>query len=298
MNPEKSILKYLSEKSPLSFRDFVWFILYHPDVGYYSRHLQPNKVHRRRAIDVAVEDMLEFCDGEVLELKTLNDVEKLEDGFRGVIVANEFFTSLPFYLVDRGMEVYVDINGEEFNETLMEPSKELKEFLSYTSAYVDVTRYPACVDAAKMAELIGSKLERGFLLAIDYGLPAEEYYSRKLRIACFSEDTFGHNPYSKVGLQAVAAPVDFTALIEWGGRSGFSITGFTSYRYFLLNTIGEDELEEPSDFKSIAMPVTIKVLVMHKGITRQKLKCLRSTPSFGYWNRYNYEITDEFESGD
>ena len=95
MNPEEFILKYMSEKAPLSFRNFVWLILYHPEVGYYLRHSQPVKAHRRRAIGVAVEDMLEFCGGDVLELRNLNDVEKLEDGFKGVIVANEFFTSLP-----------------------------------------------------------------------------------------------------------------------------------------------------------------------------------------------------------
>jgi len=295
MNDSEFILKYLAENAPLSFRDFTWLILYRHETGYYSRHSLNVSSHRRRAINITVEDMLEKCDGEAVEIRTMNDVEEVDDNFNGIVVANEFFTSLPFHLVDKGMEVYLD---ENLNELVMEPSEELRQFLDYASTYIDAARHPACVDAAKMAELIGSKIERGFLLVIDYGLPAEEYYSRRLRLACFSESTFTHNPYSNIGEQAIAAPVDFTALIEWSGRSGLSITGFTSYKYFLLNTTGEDGMEEPSDFKSVAMPTSMKVLVMHKGIKRQKLKCFRTLPSFGYWNRYNYEITDDYEGGD
>ncbi|AEA47628.1 SAM-dependent methyltransferase [Archaeoglobus veneficus] len=298
MNPEEIISRFIAENGPVSFRDFVWLLLYHPEVGYYVRcEYEDNyeKCLRRVALEAAVEDMLEKCGGDIIELRTLNDVEGLEDGFTGVVVANEFFTSLPFHLVDGGKEVYVD---SELTEILRDPSEDLRSFLEYAAPYIEVTRFPACVDAAKIVERIGEAIEKGFLIAIDYGLPVEEYYSRKLRIACFSEDSFGHNPYSHVGQQAVAAPIDFTALMEWGSRSGLCLTGFTSYRYFLLNTIGEDEMEEPSSFKSIAMPVTLKVLVMHKGMRWQKLKCLQSVPSFGYWNRYNYEITNDYESGD
>ncbi len=295
MSDREFILKYLAENSPVSFRNFTWLILYHPEVGYYTKHSLLLSSHRRRAVDIAVKDMLEKCDGEVVEIRTMNDVEKIDDGFNGIVVANEFFTSLPFHLLDKGMEVYVD---ENLNEILKEPSQEVYRFLDYANPYIDVARHPACVDAAKIAELISDRMQTGFLLAIDYGLPAEEYYSRRLRLACFSEDTFTHNPYSSLGEQAVSAPVDFTAVIESCCKSGFSITGFTSYKYFLLNTIGEDEMEEPSDFKSVAMPTSMKVLVMHKGMRRQRLRCLRTLPSFGYWNRYNYEVTDDYESGD
>jgi len=290
------IAEFVRERGRVSFRDFVWANLYHPEAGYYVKGdlelIAPyddfgiDRNLRQLAIECAVKDM--FDDGDVVELKHLGDEKRIEDGFRGVVVANEYFTSLPFHLVKNWKEVYVEYK-DDFVEVLEEP-EELEEFLSYVRSHAKVNSFAVCTDAVEKAGEIASKLEEGYLLVIDYGLPVEEYYSRKLRLACFSKGSFSHDPYTSTGKRAISAPVDFTSIIEAAEREGMEITGFTSYRYFLLNTVGKDETEEPSDFKSIAMPVTPKVLIMQKGLEWRELKCLQNVPAFGYWLKYNRNV--------
>ncbi len=301
----KIIADFVKQRGTVTFRDFCWALLYHPDAGYYVREevelietyddFVVDRNLREAAIEIAVRDMLcRNLEEDVVTLKLLGDEEKIDEGFEGVVVANEYFTSLPFHIVKR------DENGEklvcvkyEGDFLEVECGKELKEleeveeFLSYARPYINVEKFAVCTDAVRKMEEIASKIERGYVLIVDYGLPAEEYYSRKLRLACFSKDSFSHNPYSSAGKRAVSAPVDFTALMRAAEREGMEVNGMTSYRYFLLNTIGKDETEEASDFKSIAMPVTMKVLVLQKGVEWRKLKCLRNTPAFGYWVKYN-----------
>ncbi len=290
---KKTIAEFVRERGRVTFRDFVWVCLYHPEAGYYVRgdvdviapydDFEVDRSLRQAAIDVALKDMVE--NEEVVTVSRLGDEEKVEDGFEGVVVANEYFTSLPFHLVKNEKMVCVEY-ADGFVEVLDELG-ELEEFISYAKPYLRVKTFAVCTDAVEKMGEIASKVERGYVLIVDYGLPAEEYYSRKLRLACFSKDSFGHNPYTSAGRRAISAPVDFTALINAAEKEGMEVAGFTSYRYFLLNTVGKDETEEPSDFKSIAMPVTIKVLILRKGVEKKKLRCLQNTPAFGYWVRYN-----------
>jgi SAM-dependent MidA family methyltransferase len=291
------IASFIRNRGRVSFRDFVWANLYHPDAGYYVKgdveimssepydDFEVGKI-RHAAIKCAVEDMFES--GEVITLNYLGDEKKIRKGFEGVVVADEYFTSLPFHIVKNRKKVCVEYD-EDFKEVLDELD-DLEEFLDYAQPYIKTNSFAVCTDAVKKAEEIASKIEEGYMLVIDYGLPVEEYYTRKLRLACFSRGSFSHNPYTSAGKRAISAPVDFTAIIEAAEREEMVVTGFTSYRYFLLNTIGKDESEEPSSFKSIAMPVTLKVLVMQKGIRWRKLKCLQSVPTFGYWIKYNKNL--------
>jgi len=291
------IADFVRERGTVSFRDFCWALLYHPEAGYYVKgdvelietcdDFVIDRSLREAAIEIAVEDMNNFG-GDTVTLKLLGDEEKVEEGFEGVVVANEYFTSLPFHIVKSGERtVCVKYDGDFVETDCSEEFEEVEEFLSYARPYIRVNRFAVCSDAVRKMEEIASKIDKGYVLVIDYGLPAEEYYSRKMRIACFSRDSFSHNPYTSAGKRAISAPVDFTALIRGAEREGMDVCGMTSYRYFLLNTIGKDETEEVSDFKSIAMPVTIKVLVLQKGVEWRKLKCLRNTPAFGYWTKYN-----------
>ena len=301
------IADFVRQRGEVTFRDFCWALLYHPDAGYYVKgdvelietydDFVIDRSLREAAIEIAVKDMMLDGFDESVTLRLLGDEEKVEDSFEGVVVANEYFTSLPFHVVDKESVVCVRY-GKDFEEvSCRDEIKEVEEFMSYARPYINTERFAVCTDAVRKMEEIAGKLERGYVLVIDYGLPAEEYYSRKFRIACFSRDSFSHNPYSSAGKRAVSAPVDFTALIRAAERGGMELNGMTSYRYFLLNTIGKDETEEASDFKSIAMPVTMKVLVLQKGVDWRRLKCLRNTPAFGYWVRYNRErgAADSFE---
>jgi len=61
------------------------------------------------------------------------------------------------------------------------------------------------------------------LVAIDYGYPAERYYSparQRGTLRCYYQHQRHHNPYINIGRQDITAHVDFTALEVWGEVCG------------------------------------------------------------------------------
>ena len=91
--------------------------------------------------------------------------------------------------------------------------------------------------AAALVESLGRALERGALLAIDYGFPRHEYYHPQ-RVEGTLMAHYRHraltDPLAWPGLCDVTAHVDFTAMAEAGVRAGLEVAGFTSQTAFLL----------------------------------------------------------------
>lgn len=79
-------------------------------------------------------------------------------------------------------------------------------------------------------------LERGALLAIDYGLPRRQYYhaSRDGGTLCgFFRHHRIDDVFARIGLQDLTAWVDFTAVADAAAASGLAVAGFTTQAHFL-----------------------------------------------------------------
>ncbi|MFO7967822.1 MAG: class I SAM-dependent methyltransferase [Archaeoglobaceae archaeon] len=235
------------------------------------------------------------------------ELENLQ--INGVVFTNEFFDALPVNVVVKDKngelkEVYVDHRDDKFVELIQELSNpEIEDYFARLDIELEEgARAEVNLDAIHYIERFSRILKEGFVLTIDYGFPSEELYTLERSdgtVACYTDHTYNFNPYIKVGEQDITSHVNFSALMEYGNESGLDLTGLTNHLYFLMSTLGEnevDDFETADEFKFLAFRMgSFKVLIQHKGMERPYLVCLQMTPSFGYWNRYNYQGQLEME---
>ncbi|MBF2007885.1 MAG: class I SAM-dependent methyltransferase [Chlorogloeopsis fritschii C42_A2020_084] len=85
--------------------------------------------------------------------------------------------------------------------------------------------------------VVADRLQRGYVLTVDYGYPASSYYNPRRSqgtLQCYWRHQRHHNPYINVGQQDITAHVDFTALERWGEGCGLNKVSFTRQELFLM----------------------------------------------------------------
>jgi SAM-dependent MidA family methyltransferase len=152
-------------------------------------------------------------------------------------------------------------------------------------------------------EEIGRKLDRGFVLTLDYGYPASELYTPH-RVAgggtlmCYHRHRASVDPYLGVGEQDLTAHVDFTSLVLSGRKGGLEPAGFTDQHHLLMGLgvaedirpipEGEDEDAIRSVYHNLAIKNlllpgglggTLKVLVQQKGLPEETARNLSGLKS-------------------
>ena len=139
-------------------------------------------------------------------------------------------------------------------------------------------------------EEIASVLSEGFILSIDYGYTAEEYYDEdrlKGTLLCYYKHQINENPYGNIGKQDITAHVNFSSLKKWGEEFGLKTTGYCPQGTFLIS-LGIDEAiaeiygdspdysSEILNIKNLILPQgmgeTHKVMVQYKGEGTPKLR--------------------------
>jgi SAM-dependent MidA family methyltransferase len=81
-------------------------------------------------------------------------------------------------------------------------------------------------------------LERGYVLTIDYGYTAADYYSparSRGTLTCYYRHTQMNNPYVRIGRQDMTAHAEFTSLARAGAAHGLQPVGLVSQEQFLTN---------------------------------------------------------------
>lgn len=160
--------------------------------------------------------------------------------FVGIHFSNELFDSLPVHLAtsDAGdwQELFVTVSGNRFEFKPRSCSGGLRPPKPPARNYrTEVHRA-----ALKLMHAIATKLSRGLILTIDYGLPREEFYS--------SERTAGTlqvrakqkklaSPFEQIGLADISAHIEWTSLAEAAQSSGALPIGFTDQHHFLTGII-------------------------------------------------------------
>ncbi len=137
---------------------------------------------------------------------------------------------------------------------------------------------------------VADALKRGFVVTIDYGCEAEDYYAPHRKdgtLLCYHQHQASHDPLTRVGGQDITAHVNFTALAEEGATHGLKTLGFTDQGRFLtglLEQAGEPLLAKPgpkatAQLKALLHPEllgrTFKVLVQQRGMEEAKLSGLK-----------------------
>ena len=109
----------------------------------------------------------------------------------------------------------------------------------------------AGLEACDWITEVGRRIERGFVLTVDYGHRAAELFDeRHLRgtLLAYREHRVSEEFYASPGEQDLTAHVNFTALETWGQHSGLETAEFTSQTAFLL------ALGQPNEFADLYDP--------------------------------------------
>lgn len=179
--------------------------------------------------------------------------EIAENSITGCFFSNELVDALPVHqvvIVEKQLqEVYVTIsntsnNQINFVEVIDIPSTpQLSQYFDFVAidltsdAYPNGYRTEVNLAALDWLKTVANRLEKGFLLTIDYGYPAARYYQparHQGTLQCYLQHQHHDNPYLYVGHQDITAHVDFTALERQGELWGLSNVGFTQQGLFLM----------------------------------------------------------------
>ncbi len=234
------VLHYLQKKRPELFHSLEYII-----------------VERASALIKAQKSQLSRFVGEMNNRLRWSHFEDISsDSIAGCFFSNELVDALPVHQVavesEALKEVYVttqtnhdaDIQDEaiQFVETIGELSTPYLE--SYfelvgidlrTTAYPDHYRTEVNLAALDWISTVANKLQRGFVLTIDYGYSSDRYYNpvrSQGTLQCYYCHSHHSNPYIYVGQQDITAHVDFTALERHGERCGLQSLGFTKQGLF------------------------------------------------------------------
>jgi SAM-dependent MidA family methyltransferase len=206
----------------------------------------------------------------------VKSLKVLNGKITGCIFSNELLDAFPVHLVemeDELKEIYVDFYGGKFVEikdsiSSVKLSNYLKEFsVAPRPAY----RTEINLRIKSWLEEAGTALLKGFLLTIDYGYSAREYYSEertKGTLLCYHRHQLNENPFSYIGEQDITAHINFSSLKKWGTEFGLWTIGYCSQGTFLVSS-GIDEMitelyADSSDYASDM--AKIKGLIFPQGM--------------------------------
>lgn len=166
-----------------------------------------------------------------------------EKGISGCFLSNELIDAFPVHIVEkRGVgvkEVFVDFYGNAFREVLDSPSTtEIQKYFSRLGIGLEEgQRAEVNLRALHWMRWISKALNRGFVLTIDYGYPAEEIYAPhrgRGTLLCYHRHRVSEDPFLNIGEQDMTSHVDFTTLMMIGEEVGLRLAGFTDQMHFLF----------------------------------------------------------------
>jgi SAM-dependent MidA family methyltransferase len=218
----------------------------------YSRRVYPDLL---QAIDyIIIETSSAMIESQQLRLKDLPvrwcQWDEIADrSIVGCFLSNELIDALPVHQIEivdgKLQEVYLakDANGkliEEMGELSTDRLTnywQLNQINLLNGKYPD--RYRTEVNLATLDWLkTGSeKLQRGYIISIDYGYSADRYYNpmrAQGTLQCYYQHAYHNDPYINIGNQDLTAHVDFTALQNYGELLGLQTVGFIQQGLFLM----------------------------------------------------------------
>ena len=161
----------------------------------------------------------------------------------GCLFSNELVDALPVHRVvmDSGLlkEILVGFRDGQFMDVQAPLSTcAISEYFAVQGITLCEGQHAeAGLEACDWISEIGRRLERGYVLTIDYGHPAadlfDDHHMRGTLLAYYNHRA-SEDYYASPGEQDLTAHVNFTAIESWGKRSGLETVGFTSQTAFLL----------------------------------------------------------------
>ncbi len=161
--------------------------------------------------------------------------------FTGVHFSNELADAFPVHLVRyrngdwRELYVTADLGWRECpvdDGKLRAALADVPPIEGYTTE--------VNLEALRWAESLSAKLDRGWILTVDYGFPHWLYYSPERKhgtLECYASHKKGLDPLADPGHCDLTAHVDFTSLARAFENAGTQVVGFTDQHHFLTGLV-------------------------------------------------------------
>jgi SAM-dependent MidA family methyltransferase len=218
-----------------------------------------------------------------------------------IIFANEFFDAFPVDVLSTQGQLAVNLENGKLSEIWTPASSEQLAYLDRYSVHPEPgERLEVPLPAMEYMAKAAASLQRGFLIAIDYGYTRQEQLAGRHRdtVMAYRQHSASANPYEAPGEQDITAHVNFTALAAAAEQGGMQVYPLLTQSQFLMG-IGEgnqfaDAFEDcrlPQERAKVALqlkhlvtPVgmgeTFHVLVASKGVNPEQVETLTGL-SFG-----------------
>jgi SAM-dependent MidA family methyltransferase len=216
--------------------------------------------------------------------------------FCGCFLSNELIDAFAVSLFEKHdghyQEVFV-VNGEDgFCEELRPADQDVlnRHFQLVGAALLEGNRGEVCFSAQRWMTDVAEKLQRGFVITIDYGYPAQELYApfrRQGSLLCYYQHTANDNPYQNVGCQDITSHIDFTLLQRCGEQAGLDVLHFTEQYRFLIGLGFVEQLmalqaQETDPRRAMALRMTLKNLILPDGGMGETFKVLVQGKGVGH----------------
>ncbi len=265
---------------------------FYQSLRYCIVEISPDNRQRQAEILSAHKERVEWCC--FAELNAIN----------GCFLSNELIDAFAVAVVEkhdtRLHEVFIVEKDGVLCEELRSPIRpEIQQHFDDLGVEpVEGNRAEVCLESVQWMTAVSQKLERGFVLTIDYGYPAAELYApfrRQGTLMCYHQHVANDNPYQNIGCQDITAHVDFTLLQQSGENNGLATLYFAEQYRFLIGLGFVEEIvrfqqQEQDEKKALALRMTLKnlilpdggmgeifkVLIQGKGVGTPQLACSRS----------------------
>jgi len=198
----------------------------------------------------------------------------------GCLFSNELLDALPVHRVvmDGGAmkEVFVSFRDGRFVDVVAPLSTcAISEYFATQEIVLREGQHAeAGLEACDWITEIGRRLERGYVLTVDYGHSAAELFDeRHMRgtLLAYQNHRASEEFYASPGEQDLTAHVNFTALETWGKRSGLETAGSASQTAFLLalgqgNEFADLYDEGQSETERTKARLQLKTLIYPEGM--------------------------------
>jgi SAM-dependent MidA family methyltransferase len=132
-----------------------------------------------------------------------------------IVFANEFFDALPVEVLSTQGELRISEKEGRMEESWSAASVEELEFLDrYSVRPEDGERIEASLIAQRYMSEVAATVNRGFMIAIDYGYTRREQLEGRHRgtLTAYRRHSVSDTPYDATGEQDITDNVNFTAL--------------------------------------------------------------------------------------
>jgi SAM-dependent MidA family methyltransferase len=187
-------------------------------------------------------------------------IDKLFNIFNGLVIGNEVLDAMPTHLIAVAKTGARERGVSTENQKFFFADRDIHKASALFTAAAKLNLPDGYVSEINLAAQsfiasLGTMLQQGVILLIDYGFSAAEFYHPQRNMGtlmCHYRHHAHADPFYLPGLQDITSHVDFSAIAQAGEKAGLDVIGYTSQAQFLLGC-GITELiarQDASDAKN------------------------------------------------